>query len=87
MEIRKYECPDCHNKFWVDCDDTDYPAYCPFCGKETVHSDFIKSQRTDELDDRFPAGYVEVEYDNFENADAIDGARFDDLNFQRYYER
>jgi hypothetical protein len=54
MSLRKYECSDCYNKFWVDCDDTDYPNYCPFCGKETNHNEFIKSPVEDEL---FPAGY------------------------------
>lgn len=34
-----------------------------------------------------PSGYAEVEYDNFENAEAIDGAKFDDLNYLRYTER
>lgn len=55
--------------------------YCPYCGNEI---DECECERRDE---RFPSGYAEVEYDDFDNAEAIDGARFDDLNFQRYYER
>lgn len=47
----------------------------------------IRSQFREQCDERFPSSYAEVEYDDFENAEAIDGARFDDLNFQRYYER
>lgn len=55
--------------------------YCPYCGKPIGECECVGR------DERFPAGYAEVEYSNFENAEAIDGARFDDLNFQRYFER
>ena len=34
-----------------------------------------------------PDTYAEIEYDDFDNPEAIEGARFDDLNFQRYMER
>ena len=36
---------------------------------------------------RLPDGYAEVEYADFENAEAIDGARWDDRNYQHYTER
>ena len=48
LEIRKYQCPDCNNGFWVDCDDDYYPHYCPHCGYEQVNSSkWIKSKNTD----------------------------------------
>lgn len=34
-----------------------------------------------------PATYAEIEYDDFDNPEAIDGARFDDMNYLRYTER
>lgn len=56
--------------------------YCPYCGNPVG-----ECECDDQRDERFPAGYAEVEYSDFESAEAIDGARFDDLNFQRYFER
>lgn len=38
-------------------------------------------------DDRLPSYYAEVEYDDFDNAEAIEGAKFDDMNYLRYMER
>lgn len=38
-------------------------------------------------DPRFPHGYAEIEYDNFDDEVAVMGARFDDLNYLRYFER
>lgn len=34
-----------------------------------------------------PDSYAEVEYSDFDNAEAIDGAQFDDMNYLRYTER
>jgi len=34
-----------------------------------------------------PSTYAEVEYDDFNTAEAVDGARFDDMNYLRYTER
>ena len=34
-----------------------------------------------------PDTYVEVEYSDFDNPEAVDGARFDDMNYLRYTER
>ncbi len=50
--------------------------YCPYCGKL-----ISKCECDDKQDERFSAGYAEIEYDNFESVEAVDGARFDDLNF------
>ena len=41
----------------------------------------------DEGDDRLPSWYAEIEYDDFDNPEAIEGAKFDDMNFRRYMER
>jgi len=50
-EIRKYQCPDCKGRFWVDCDDDDYPVYCPHCRADNYRGDdhtmsFIKFKST-----------------------------------------
>lgn len=37
--------------------------------------------------ENLPAAYAEIEYSDFDNPEAILGARFDDLNFTRYMER
>lgn len=34
-----------------------------------------------------PETYAEIEYEDFDNPEAIEGARFDDMNFTRYMER
>jgi|GEM_PF-1287387 len=34
-----------------------------------------------------PSTYAEIEYDDFNTAEAVDGARFDDMNYLRYTER
>ena len=46
----------------------------------------------DKLDDmirehNLPSTYAEIEYDDFNNPEAIDGARWDDKNFRHYMER
>lgn len=41
----------------------------------------------DQGDDRLPEAYAEVEYDNFDSPESIDGARFDDRNYNHYMER
>lgn len=38
-------------------------------------------------DERFPDSYAELEYDDFDSPEAIDGARFDDMNYLRHFER
>ena len=35
----------------------------------------------------FPETYAEIEYSDFDNPEAIAGARFDDMNYLRYTER
>lgn len=46
----------------------------------------------DALDDmiresNLPSTYAEIEYEDFDNPEAIDGTRFDDMNYLRYTER
>lgn len=41
----------------------------------------------DEMEYGLPSTYAEVEYDDFDNPEAIAGARFDDMNYLRYTER
>ena len=45
----------------------------------------------EEDEDRYQGGlpdtYAEVEYSDFDNPEAVDGARFDDMNYLRYTER
>lgn len=36
IDSRKWSCNSCKSEFWVDCDDTDYPNYCPFCGEASL---------------------------------------------------
>ena len=37
--------------------------------------------------EQIPSTYAEIEYDDFDDPEAIMGARFDDMNFMRYFER
>lgn len=34
-----------------------------------------------------PSTYAEIDYDDFEDPEAIDGARWDDMNYLHYMER
>jgi len=55
IELRRWQCPECSGVFWVDCDDADYPLYCPHCRAENYKGDdhlqsFIKSSSTALID-------------------------------------
>ncbi len=41
----------------------------------------------DDCEYGLPSTYAEIEYSDFDNAEAVEGARFDDMNFLRYIER
>lgn len=41
----------------------------------------------DEYDYQIPSTYAEIEYEDFDDPEAIAGARFDDMNYMRYFER
>jgi len=51
------------------------------------NADIFCDDDEEDEDVRLPEGYAEIEYDNFDSAEAIDGARFDDMNYMRYMER
>lgn len=55
--------------------------YCPYCGAA------INKCECDVGDGRLPDWYAEIEYSDFDNAEAINGARWDDLNYRHYMER
>ena len=52
-----------------------------------MNADVFCDEDDEYTDPRFPRGYAEIEYDDFEDPEAILGARWDDMNFLRYYER
>ena len=37
--------------------------------------------------EQIPSTYAEIEYEDFDDPEAMAGARFDDMNFLRYFER
>ena len=43
----------------------------------------------DDEDDRYglPETYAEIEYDDFDDPEAIEGAKWDDMNYLHYIER
>lgn len=41
----------------------------------------------DDYEDGLPSTYAEIKYSDFDNAEAIEGAKFDDMNYLRYTER
>lgn len=40
-----------------------------------------------ERDERLPASYCEIEYEDMESEEAVRGCAFDDMNYLRYMER
>ena len=41
----------------------------------------------DDDHDNLPETYAEIEYDDFDDPEAIEGARWDDMNYLHYTER
>lgn len=41
----------------------------------------------DDKETQLPDTYAEIEYSDFDNAEARDGARWDDMNYLHYMER
>jgi len=65
-----------------DCD------RCAFGLMEDCHLQCTHMVCDDDYDDeRFPDDYAEVEYDDFDDPEAVIGARWDDMNYLRYSER
>ncbi len=56
--------------------------YCPYCGKPIRDCECDSGH-----DERFPAGYAELEFEDYETPEAVAYGRFADMNFLRYYER
>lgn len=84
--------PDLTEKAIANCNVT---PQCSECLKYTLEYCERYNWRCDETckiyeeyhDERFPYGYSEVDYGDRDDPEAIDGSRFDDLNFLRHYER
>lgn len=52
-----------------------------------INADVFCDEEDEDGSYGLPNTYAEVEYDDFENPEAIDGARWDDMNYQHYMER
>lgn len=52
-----------------------------------MNADEFCDEEDEERGYGLPRTYAEIEYTDFENPEAIAGARFDDMNFLRYMER
>lgn len=76
-------------EFWIDGND----FVCPDCldniSRLSLDDQFSKLMGSvgDVQDSGLPAGYAEIEYDDFDDPEAIDGARWDDMNYRHYTER
>lgn len=57
-------------------------AYDSACMNADVFCDDDEDDETG-----LPRTYAEIEYDDFDNPEALAGARFDDMNFRHYMER
>lgn len=55
-------------------------AYDAMCENADIFCD-------DDDEGNLPATYAEIEYNDFDDPEAINGARWDDMNYQHYMER
>ena len=67
-------------------------AYLNGCISESVRDCFVEHSNAiynhmEEHTHGLPKTYAEIEYEDFDSAEAVDGARFDDMNYLRYTER
>lgn len=61
---------------------------CVDCNEVLIDCNYDEDDEEEyDRDSRFPPGYAEIEYDNFDDPEATLGARFDDINFMRYFEK
>ena len=51
------------------------------------NADIFCDDDDDDTEYGLPATYAEVEYDDFDSYEAVQGARWDDMNYQHYMER
>lgn len=54
---------------------------------ECFKSRYVLMLQLAEEDGFLPRTYAEVEYENFDNPEAVAGCHFDDMNYLRYRER
>lgn len=52
-----------------------------------MNADIFCDDDEDSCTGNLPDTYAEIEYDDFDNPEAILGARFDDMNYLHYMER
>lgn len=52
-----------------------------------LNADIFCDDDDDQEHDNLPDTYAEIDYDDFDDPEAVDGARFDDWNYLRYTER
>ena len=52
-----------------------------------LNVDVFCDDEDDDTDERLPDTYAEIEYENFDDPEAIEGAKWDDLNYLHYMER
>ena len=57
--------------------------------EETYDAMIMNADIFCEDDDAYglPGTYAEIEYDDFDDPEAVDGARWDDMNYRHYMER
>lgn len=68
---------------------------CPCCGildklmdvPESEFPQYYNHESKRNANYGLPSTYAEIEYDDFDSAKAIEGARWDDANYLRYMER
>lgn len=52
-----------------------------------IENVYIFSDEDEDYDERLPSWYAEIEYNDFDSAEAIDCAKWDDMNYRHYMER
>lgn len=62
-------------------------AYDAACMNADIFCDDEEEEHLYPEDYNLPSTYAEVEYDDFDNPEAIQGARWDDMNYTHYIER
>ena len=75
-------------EYWLDGEDFVCPDCLDHISRLSLDEQFSKLLRTaDVRDGGLPAGYAEIEYDDFDDPEAIAGACWDDMNYRYYTER
>lgn len=66
---------------------TPFERMHPLTNEHCITETSLGGKHMRQVDDRLPPHYAEIEYADFDNAEAINGARFDDMNFRHLTER